>query len=83
MARSSATFVCQACGAVHSKWSGKCNACGAWNSLTEEGAPAPIGSGAQKRVKGRPIALEDLKTQDEEAPRRPTGIGEFDRVCGG
>jgi DNA repair protein RadA/Sms len=51
--------------------------------LTEEGAPAPIGSGAQKRVKGRPIALEDLKTQDAEAPRRPTGIGEFDRVCGG
>ena len=79
----SPTFVCQACGAVHSKWSGRCDACGAWNSLTEEGAPAPIGGGAQKRVKGRPIALEDLKTQDAEAPRRPTGIGEFDRVCGG
>ena len=22
------SFVCQACGAVHSKWSGKCDACG-------------------------------------------------------
>ena len=44
---------------------------------------APIGNGAQKRVKGRAFALEELKTQDEEPPRRATGIGEFDRVCGG
>jgi DNA repair protein RadA/Sms len=83
MARAQASFVCQACGAVHAKWSGKCDACGAWNSITEEGAPAPIGNGAQRRVKGRHFALEDLKAQDQEAPRRPTGIGEFDRVCGG
>ena len=83
MARSSPTFVCQSCGAVHSKWSGKCDACGAWNSIIEEGAPAPIGSGAQRRVKGHTVALEDLKTQDQEPPRRATGIGEFDRVCGG
>ena len=79
----SASFVCQSCGAGHNKWSGKCDACGAWNSIIEEGAPAPIGNGAQRRVKGRPFALEDLKTQDQEPPRRTTGIGEFDRVCGG
>jgi DNA repair protein RadA/Sms len=79
----SASFVCQACGAVHSKWSGKCDACGAWNSIIEEGAPVPIGASAQKRVKGRPFALEDLKSEDQEAPRRSTGIDEFDRVCGG
>jgi DNA repair protein RadA/Sms len=82
MARS-ASFVCQACGAVHSKWSGKCDACGAWNSIIEEGAPIPIGASAQKRVKGRPFALEDLKSEDKEPPRRVTGVGEFDRVCGG
>jgi len=34
-------------------------------------------------VRGRPFALEDLKTEDEVPPRRPTGIPEFDRVCGG
>ena len=80
MARSSASFVCQSCGAVHAKWSGKCDECGAWNSIIEEGAPAPIGNGAQRRVKGRLFALEDLKTQDREPPRRATGINEFDRV---
>ncbi len=83
MARSQPSFVCQACGAVHAKWSGRCDACDAWNSITEEGAPAPVGNGAQRRVKGRPFALEHLKTEDEEPQRRITGIGEFDRVCGG
>ena len=31
-------FVCQTCGAVHRKWSGKCDDCGAWNSIVEEAA---------------------------------------------
>jgi len=83
MARGQASFVCQACGAVHSKWSGRCDACGAWNSIIEEGTPPPLGGGAQKRVKGRNFKLEDLKTRDREPQRRATGVGEFDRVCGG
>src|SRR5215831_11226586 len=83
MARAIVTFVCQACGTVHSKWSGKCEACGGWNTITEEGASAPIGAGAAKRVKGRKFALEDLKTEDKAPPRSITGVGEFDRVTGG
>src|SRR2546430_16232597 len=34
-------FVCQACGAVQPKWSGRCDDCGAWNSLAEETRAAP------------------------------------------
>jgi len=83
MARAQASFVCQSCGAVHGKWIGKCESCGAWNSIVEEGAPAPAGSGAQKRARGRPFALEDLKTAEDAPPRRATGVAEFDRVCGG
>jgi len=83
MAKGSISYVCQACGAVHSKWSGKCDACGGWNTITEEGAPPPIGGDARRRARGRPFALEDLKTEDEAPPRRATGIAEFDRVCGG
>ena len=82
MAKSS-TFVCQSCGAVTAKWSGKCEACGGWNTIVEEGPPPPLGTNAGKRGKGRPFRLEDLKTQDEAPPRRVTGIGEFDRVTGG
>jgi DNA repair protein RadA/Sms len=83
MAKVSPSFVCQACGAVHSKWSGKCDACGGWNTIAEEGMAPPAGSDSRKRVRGRPFALEDLKTDDEHPPRRVTGIVEFDRVCGG
>jgi len=83
MAKSSTSFVCQSCGAVTSKWSGKCESCGGWNTITEEGAAPPIGSSAGPRKRGRKVALEDLKTEDKEPPRRATGVAEFDRVCGG
>src|SRR5262245_38760506 len=83
MAKSSTSYVCQSCGATHAKWSGKCEACGGWNTITEEGVAPPLGSGASRRVKGRKITLEDLKTEDAPPQRRPTGIVEFDRVCGG
>src|ERR1700677_1959311 len=83
MAKSSSSFVCQSCGAVTAKWAGKCEACGGWNTITEEGIAPPQGSGAVRRIKGRPIALEDLKSQDAPPQRRPTGIAEFDRVTGG
>ena len=83
MAKSAPTFACQTCGATSSKWAGKCEACGGWNTITEEGAAPPIGSNAGKRLKGRKFALEDLKSQDAPPPRRVTGIAEFDRVTGG
>jgi DNA repair protein RadA/Sms len=83
MAKSSASFVCQSCGATSSKWAGKCEACNGWNTITEEGAGPPIGASATRRSKGRRFALEDLKTEDAPPPRRITGIAEFDRVTGG
>ncbi|HKD48242.1 MAG TPA: DNA repair protein RadA [Rhizomicrobium sp.] len=83
MAKSAINFVCQSCGASTSKWAGKCEACGGWNTITEEGAAPPTGSSATRRVRGRKFALEDLKCDDLPPSRRVTGITEFDRVCGG
>ena len=83
MARTQATFVCQSCGTSHTKWSGKCEACGGWNTIAEEGPRLPAGAGSRKPTRGRPFALEDLKTEDEAPPRRITGVAEFDRVTGG
>ncbi|MCC6913150.1 MAG: DNA repair protein RadA [Rhodospirillaceae bacterium] len=82
MAKSTASFVCQNCGATYTKWAGKCDACNEWNTIVEE-APresAPKGLGGKA---GRKIAFVDLKTQGVPPPRRITGIGELDRVCGG
>ncbi len=83
MARGQPSFVCQACGAVHAKWSGRCDACGGWNTIVEEAAPAPAGTGARRTGRGRVFTLEDLKTEDVAPQRRVTAVAEFDRVCGG
>lgn len=83
MARTQNNFVCQSCGTASAKWSGRCEACGAWNTIVEEKAMAPAGSFARKPARGRVIALEDLKSEETAPPRRVTGIAEFDRVCGG
>ncbi|HLY07123.1 MAG TPA: DNA repair protein RadA [Rhizomicrobium sp.] len=83
MARAQTSFVCQSCGAAAAKWSGKCEACGSWNSIVEEKAFAPSGPAARKPARGRAVVLEDLATSEEPPPRRVTGIAEFDRVCGG
>src|SRR5215469_8976468 len=83
MARAQTSFVCQSCGAATAKWSGKCEACGSWNTIVEEKAFAPSGTAARKPTRGRPVVLEDLKTNEDPPPRQVTGIGEFDRVCGG
>jgi DNA repair protein RadA/Sms len=86
MAKPQKTFVCQQCGAATSKWSGKCESCGAWNSITEEAPKASAVSGPLRGLssgKSRKIELNPLSGTSAELPRRRTGIGEFDRVCGG
>jgi DNA repair protein RadA/Sms len=83
MARSSVSFVCQQCGATSPKWSGRCDDCGAWNSLAEERNEAPSGPG--KRSQGRRITLESLDLSPDTRPltRHLSHISEFDRVYGG
>jgi DNA repair protein RadA/Sms len=81
MAKSSPAFTCTACGAAHAKWAGRCDACGAWNSIVEE---APL-SAAPKSLgaKGRTIALSGLSTEDTPPSRASSGMDELDRVLGG
>ncbi len=83
MAKASRAFVCQACGAVTSRWSGKCASCGEWNSIIEEAAPGSPALVAIRGGKGRLAALETLAAATSEAPRLATGIAELDRVLGG
>ncbi|MEX0955585.1 MAG: DNA repair protein RadA [Rhizobiaceae bacterium] len=86
MAKSRIQFICQNCGSVHTRWAGKCDSCGAWNTLVEEGTAGGIGSGPQSQKsarKGRPVALTTLSGEIEDAPRISTGISELDRATGG
>src|SRR5216684_2851146 len=87
MARAQARFACQQCGAVHPKWTGRCDGCGAWNSLIEElpreALPSGLGKGRVDRRAGRALGFVGLTGPSILPPRRQTGIAEFDRVCGG
>ncbi|MBC2774543.1 DNA repair protein RadA [Rhizobium sp. AQ_MP] len=84
MAKAKTQFVCQNCGTVHTRWAGKCDGCGEWNTIVEEDPMGGIGSGPGKAPKkGRPVTLTSLSGEIEEAPRIPTGMGELDRATGG
>src|SRR5215831_13098572 len=84
MPRQQARFVCQQCGAVHSKWTGRCEGCGAWNSLVEElPQEAPPQGLSKERRGGRTLGFVGLTGPNMLPPRRQTGIAELDRVSGG
>jgi DNA repair protein RadA/Sms len=74
-------FRCQQCGAARPRWQGKCDDCGAWNTLAEETAPSmePPRRLTSFSTPVTPLAL----IQAESALRRMTGLSEFDRVLGG
>lgn len=82
MARPAASFVCQDCGAAHRKWAGRCDSCGAWNTIVEEvaAAPPPKGLGHDRGVV---VPFAGLEGSLASVARRASGIEEFDRVCGG
>lgn len=87
MAKVKNRFVCQSCGSVHPRWVGHCDACDAWNSIVEETLPesAPIGGKLRAQSysdTGTPINFVNLVGNSKSAPRRKTGIEEFDRVTG-
>jgi len=83
MAKNTSSFVCQNCGTAYGRWQGRCESCGAWNTLVEEGATAPVAGGGRAPRKGRRFELEPLTGETLDAPRLPSGIAELDRVTGG
>lgn len=80
--RQKTVFCCSECGNETVKWSGRCTACGAWDSLVEVKLDA-ISRGSTKRAtsKKTPKLISELDTEAEL--RFSTGIGELDRVLGG
>jgi len=81
MPKLKAVFVCQQCGASAIKWSGRCAACEAWNSLVEDIVEEPRGGLALPSEAVSPTSL--LEVSVDEGRRIQTGIDELDRVLGG
>src|SRR3954447_2513436 len=89
MAKNRSQFLCNSCGSVHPKWMGKCPDCGTWDALEEYKAPTPDARATSRSASqtgdlaqgGQALTLAEIDEAD--APRQPTGIGEFDRILGG
>src|SRR5512146_2792099 len=94
MAKTKTAYRCTECGAEYSKWQGRCDTCGEWNTLVEE-IVAPkiaVGGGASRRIGGARSLAEGgsvvatprlREVSGSEAKRWKTGLDEFDFVLGG
>lgn len=85
MAKTKTRFVCNNCGASYPKWTGRCENCGEWNTLTEEIVES--GSSAVAKGSSGGAVLPSLPIGKIEATelikRLPSGFEELDEVLGG
>lgn len=83
MAKSKSVYICSECGQEYPKWSGRCNACGAWNTL-EETLIQPKSHGLAKSTGGGRLPLSSINNLSfSDETRYKTGMSELDRVLGG
>ncbi|WP_442922578.1 ATPase domain-containing protein, partial [Microbacterium sp. Leaf351] len=75
-------YRCTECGWTTAKWAGRCAECQQWGTVveaaTETGIVRQVSATAPTRS-ARPITTIDTR----DAPRRTSGVAEFDRVLGG
>ena len=85
MAKTKTAFVCQNCGSNYPKWTGKCNACGEWNTLIEEIIHKESKTGLRRNytdnLTKKPVPI--TKVSADVAERIPIPDGELSRVLGG
>lgn len=87
MVKIKSQFVCQQCGANYSKWSGRCENCGEWNTLVEQ-APAAVSgqsSVAKAGASGKKLTVQSIKSarSDKAMSRLSTHVADLDEVLGG
>jgi len=87
MAKSRSEFVCQNCGAVHSKWSGRCDNCGEWNTLVEQASASSAGKSAVAKAAsgGHILNPQTMRaiSAEEGLKRISTGTADLDTLLGG
>jgi len=85
MAKAKTIFICQSCGYQAPKWLGRCPDCQGWGTLVEElTSEEPPAQDARQQwgTAEPPRAIGDV-ADEEEGPRLPTQLEEFNRVLGG
>ena len=86
MAKSRSQYVCGQCGYISSKWAGRCEECGEWNTFTEQVAETTGTSAvAKSATSGKELSTSAVGTSGKSAqPKRlQTAISDLDTVLGG
>lgn len=89
MAKGNSTFTCNNCGSVYTKWQGKCDDCGEWNTLTEEISGQGFTYGTSIKTnnkassKSNLVEFTSLTDCTDDHKRIASGSSELDRVLGG
>ncbi|MFZ1702868.1 MAG: DNA repair protein RadA [Saprospiraceae bacterium] len=88
MAKIRTAFFCSECGAESIKWVGKCNSCGAWNTMQEEVIEKNTNQEDKSKVwrenskpKSKPVKIDEVIPQANA--RYDTLDAELNRVLGG
>jgi DNA repair protein RadA/Sms len=76
-------FRCTDCGAEQPKWAGRCDACGAWNTLAEEPLGRASGRAARAAARAGEPPVRLAAVAGTGLTRWRTGLAEFDYVLGG
>jgi DNA repair protein RadA/Sms len=85
MAKTKTRFVCSNCAATYTKWTGRCENCGAWNSLVEEVVDSGISAVAKGSASGtilKPQSIGSIEPSELDT-RLDTGFSELNDVLGG
>jgi DNA repair protein RadA/Sms len=85
MAKAKTIFICQSCGYQAPKWLGRCPDCQGWGTMVEEVLGDEVSEGDARQHWGTaeaPRSIGDV-ADEEEGPRLPTRLEEFNRVLGG
>src|SRR6218665_556910 len=86
MVKMKTQFVCQNCAASYSKWAGRCENCGEWNTLVEQEAISTAQSSVAKAGhSGKKLLVQPVKLAkaDKSTERISTEISDLDIVLGG
>lgn len=77
-------FVCSECGWTTAKWVGRCAECQQWGTVHEQGARTGLVKQTEAIAPSASRAARPItRITTADAPRRSSGVGEFDRVLGG
>ncbi len=83
MSKTKTVYLCTECGASYPTWSGKCTACGSWNTLMEEKKTKnQITKERYNRPVSEPVPITQVGSKHTQE-RVSTGIKALDEALGG